>query len=542
MGMRLDILKYLRRSRNLAVTLVGHQCMILDKTTKESKALNGTNPYGVLKQLVSGYGSTLARLDTNGNCTAYGPKTAPGNSISFTLSGVSEIFPSRTYFSYKAINGDAYIRIARQEYDTGGDYYYNIYYFYKIPYTDVLYIQDAAVIYPNSGGSAYSYFLITTKTKSVMMRILNGIDSSISYTEVPYYYLFKNGSCLYGVSEDGSISYITEDGTGYIYNASIMNTIYTNISISNPLVAVGNSIVQFKNNTVYLDSNYNAYVKKTSIVKAIPQLDNDSFIIVNQNNELEGNWIGTNQTGVLMTNVYLEPSDTYLLQSGSVIKSFNGTTFSNIGSEPITDAMFESGFSDFTGLTKDKLATLSSPKLLLKKSESVTPSTKITGTPLPKLILANSDILLSGTVSSLDKFVLTANNSGTAVMKIIMSFDSGTTWKAYNASTSTWVTVDKNTLSDVKSKGNAISELNAISSGVWYDAVLNAGKKVRFGYYMEANATTDVVETDLLTMQVDMNGKWKMCSLDAEYSFGYTGTSSVQVKLLASGDYRITIV
>lgn len=232
-----------------------------------------------------------------------------------------------------------------------------------------------------------------------------------------------------------------------------------------------------------------------------------------------------------------------LIQEGTTIKTFNGTSFTTIGSAPVTDTMFQNnGFTDFTGLTKDKLSSLSSPKILTKKADSTTSNIKVTGTPLGKLILAANDITFSDTVSNIDKFTLSSTNSGTGIMKIITSFDSGTTWKHYNTANSAWETVDKNNLAEVEALGNAVSEFNALGNSVWDSAILSAGKKVRFGYYLEANATTDVVETDLLTMQVDMNGSWVLCKVGTDFTYSYMDTENMKVNLISNGDFRITIV
>ena len=232
----------------------------------------------------------------------------------------------------------------------------------------------------------------------------------------------------------------------------------------------------------------------------------------------------------------------HLIQSGTSIKSFDGTTFTDVGSSPATDTMFENnGFSDFSNLTKDKLSTLTNPKILTKKTDSNNTSLKFTGTPLPKLILAGSDIQLSSSVARVDSFTLTGTQSTNASLRLIVSFDSGATWKTYK--NSTWTTVDTSNIANVKNNGLTMAELLAIGGSIWSEVLIGASgsKKLRFGYYLEVTSTSDVVETDALTMQVDMNGAWGVAELNTDYKFQYASDSTASVVLIANGDFRMSV-
>ena len=79
---------------------------------------------------------------------------------------------------------------------------------------------------------------------------------------------------------------------------------------------------------------------------------------------------------------------------------------------------------------------------------------------------------------------------------------------------------------------------------VWSDVLIgtNGSKKLRFGYYLEVSSTSDVVETDALTMQVDMNGAWELTNVGVAYTYNYPDSDTINVKLISNGDYRITIV
>ena len=231
----------------------------------------------------------------------------------------------------------------------------------------------------------------------------------------------------------------------------------------------------------------------------------------------------------------------HLIQSGTSIKSFDGTAFTDIGTSPATDAMFETyGTGDLAGLTKDKLYTLTNPKILTKKTDSTNTSLKFTGSPLPKVVLSGGDITISSSVFYVDNFNISANVTGTATMRIAFSLDSGTTWNAYRNGALVSLNVQSN--SDFKSKGLTPAELNAITSATWDTLIVEGNKKIRFGYYLEVANTTDVVETDILTMQVDMNGAWGLSKLNTDYEYWYASGDTLTVNLITNGDFRIALL
>ena len=239
----------------------------------------------------------------------------------------------------------------------------------------------------------------------------------------------------------------------------------------------------------------------------------------------------------------LSLNNLFLIQDGTSIKTWNGTALTDVGTAPATDTMFTSnGSSNLSGITKAILSTLSSPKVLLKRGDNVATSLKYTGTPLPKLVLSSGDITLSPSVSHVDSFNLSANIAATSAMRVIVSFDSGSTWRTYKDSI--WKTVDHTKLSEVKANGLSVAEFNALDSANWTTQLLGdyGSKKVRFGYYMEVNSLTDYAESDILTMQVDMNGAWELSTLNTDYQFYYAQDKVISIALIANGDFRISVL
>ena len=385
-------------------------------------------------------------------------------------------------------------------------------------------------------------FNISSKSLSTEIQI--SYDSGLYFQEFCF---DKNGDIIY-LYNTASICALKRKK----FDSGTIETIATNTTDS-----VFSSHFVAKCENCAIDINKNGEIVILSWGNGTPQDSSITYFLVDSTNVLK---VLKNCYRISMTASfsYLENNDItgmqwelmynqqkHLIQSGTSIKSFNGTAFTDVGSSPATDTMFETnGFSDFSNLTKDKLSTLTSPRILTKKSDSNSTNLKFTGTPLPKLILAGSDIQLSNSIAAVDNFTLSSNISATANMRIIYSTDSGTTWKTYKNSTESLVNI--NSLSGIKANGMTPAEFMAIGRTTWSSILLdtnnNPSKKIRFGYYLEVANTTDAVETDVLTMQIDVNGTWGFASLNVDYEFSYTDSSTAEVSLINSGDFRISLM
>jgi alpha-tubulin suppressor-like RCC1 family protein len=155
--------------------------------------------------------------------------------------------------------------------------------------------------------------------------------------------------------------------------------------------------------------------------------------------------------------------------------------------------------------------------------------------PDPILVLPTGNIDISS-ITNIDSFSLTANTSGSADLKIIVSIDEGVTYKTFNGSI--WETVDHTDLSLVKANGMTISEFNALTSTQIMDLV-GAPDKIRFGYYMEITDPGETCETDELSLQVDMNGEWEKAQHMVDYNYAYLNSTTLQIELFSNGDFKI---
>ncbi len=229
----------------------------------------------------------------------------------------------------------------------------------------------------------------------------------------------------------------------------------------------------------------------------------------------------------------------YLFQDGTDIKQYISGAWSTVGTAPADQTMFDSyGMPSIATISDTIIRTLLStnPKLLFSTSDlTALPQTKLTAVPPDKLILPTGDIDLTS-VEGVDSFTITATESGSGIIRLIASVDSGVTWYTWNGTA--WVLIDSTNLTTVITDGMTISTVNARVRADW-DSLIGTARKIRFAYLESITSTTDIAETDEIIMQVDMKGSWKKAIPATEYDYSYTDNNNVQILIYVNGDYKI---
>lgn len=168
----------------------------------------------------------------------------------------------------------------------------------------------------------------------------------------------------------------------------------------------------------------------------------------------------------------------WLIKAGEKIMKFEGGSWLDVGILPVTRSMFlSSGMYSLYGIPLEKLNEIQNPEILLWNPERGK-STKLStvGVPRIKIIKGNRDI----SVSTITK--LRVSSSTTGIVRIILSSDSGVTWKGKQV-------LDINNATDVKTYGLTPAECNALSK-IQLAELLPSGK-LRVAYYLEQVSSTD---------------------------------------------------
>lgn len=192
---------------------------------------------------------------------------------------------------------------------------------------------------------------------------------------------------------------------------------------------------------------------------------------------------------------YIQTNLKYLMVDESDIKNWDtaSSSYVKVSELPLTADKFQT-YGDDT-YHKERTGIIStSPVLKIWSSLVGMPVPKITQTIKPKPIIVNmkDDISFSEAyINDIINAVVTLDNTGSGIINFIVSIDSGVSWKVWNGSS--WELVDITNMQDVKSKGMSVSVIQGITETQWTSLDLS-NKKIRFAWYMEIIASTDVLK------------------------------------------------
>ncbi|MCD3254350.1 signal peptidase II [Clostridium botulinum C/D] len=153
----------------------------------------------------------------------------------------------------------------------------------------------------------------------------------------------------------------------------------------------------------------------------------------------------------------------------------------------------------------------------------------ITATPFDRILTPVGDMNLSN-VDYINGFELKATGKN---IKIVVSADSGKTWKTF--SSEKWNDINL-TVDDLKCKGMTIEFFNKINPLFWNELITK--DKVRFAYLLSMDNIQDKEELDTLNLKYDGQGKWIQVK-DSEFDVVYASNTILEVYVRFNGDIKI---
>ena len=191
----------------------------------------------------------------------------------------------------------------------------------------------------------------------------------------------------------------------------------------------------------------------------------------------------------------------------------------------------------WTSATIDTTTFNTIDKLTYTDSDT-SPTLKVDGTNSPSLTVQNSDINLEN-IKNINSIVWTTNTSGSGISKLIMSFDSGTTWKAYNGTS--WITINISDLSDIKTNGMNGTTVNSLTSTI-LETERNNSTTLRFAYYLEKGNYSDTANNDSIIVNINTVGTYSICP-SSYYTISLASDGSVLTyNFTTSGSYVLNVV
>ena len=197
----------------------------------------------------------------------------------------------------------------------------------------------------------------------------------------------------------------------------------------------------------------------------------------------------------------------------------------------LTDAEKQALFDDTNYLyaTEAQLKALGKVKILVNDDYDTKHKIKMTAVPNDQIVVPKK-LISTKSIENIDSVSISSTVGNNTVLKIAVTKDLS---KYYSFNGTDWVEV-----SDIKNDGNTPTEINSISSENW-DKFINGANGIAFEYFLSITDETDTLNTDKLSMQVDMKGTWQSALKGTDFNYGYSANDQLKVTLLTDGSYKI---
>ena len=208
------------------------------------------------------------------------------------------------------------------------------------------------------------------------------------------------------------------------------------------------------------------------------------------------------------------------------------TSLTNTEKEKLFENYEQAESSDLYSLGKFKIAVFS-------EDENQT-ATKAEITAVPKDILCLPKALFGDSFNRINNITVTDTVSDTTNSKIVYFITKDLT-DYYTFSNDKFVKLSSMDVATVLNEGIASSNLGAITPTQWatfYDGA-NDTDGIGIGFAISQTASTQKLNVDKLSVTVDIRGAWSKAIAGTDYSYGYTGNSTLKFDILVDGDYKI---
>ena len=163
----------------------------------------------------------------------------------------------------------------------------------------------------------------------------------------------------------------------------------------------------------------------------------------------------------------------------------------------------------------------------------------ITGTPSGKqLVKPRGLINLSQyeNINSANMVYAVGSNSG---IKLAVTPD-GTNYFTYDFTNEVWVKLNTVTADSVYADGIPVNQLSNIPASDLTELMKSTSNEgIGFAYSLYQANTAESCYTDELTLNVDAKGTWVAAVNGTDYTYAYTGNTTVTVTALTAGDYKV---
>lgn len=210
----------------------------------------------------------------------------------------------------------------------------------------------------------------------------------------------------------------------------------------------------------------------------------------------------------------------------------NFTNLTNTEKEKLFENYEQAEASDLYNLGKFKIAVFSEDESQL--------ATKAEITAVPNDILCLPKTLFGDSFNKINNISIVDTVSDTLNSKIVYFITKDLT-DYYTFSNGKFVKLSSMDVATVLNEGIDSSKLGAITPTQWatfYDGA-NDTDGIGIGFAISQTASTQKLNVDKLAVSIDIRGSWSKAIAGTDYSYGYTGNSTLKFDILVDGDYKI---
>lgn len=328
-------------------------------------------------------------------------------------------------------------------------------------------------------------------------------DSTVTLPNIGFDFFYNGVNCRSNISVNGN-SWFGVGSTTILKVSSAdnsYNALYYAYETEN-----GKAVfrIRFEGNQSY--SNYGAnnlvwelilYSDGTMVLVVVNSLKTGTDSMANLGGAGTASWtagqsyvfcpsVSTGSVYAITTGSYLQTLSKYLVSDSDGIKHFDGTNWVKVGDLPLTEAMFRSYGDSSLSISRSGL-TSSTPTLNYWSEDlnEVTHQIKQIVIPKPVLVKQITNYVLTTGVKSVATAVTV---TGTSLIRIIVSVDSGATWNYWSGSA--WVVIDSTNITTLTASTMTSAIVNAITAAQWL-LLVGTSKTIRFGWFLKQVLSTE---------------------------------------------------
>ena len=205
----------------------------------------------------------------------------------------------------------------------------------------------------------------------------------------------------------------------------------------------------------------------------------------------------------------------------------------------LSDAEKEALFNNYEQASPSELYDLGKFKIAVESEDETDTVSKVQLTAVPNNILCLPRELFGDSFDKINNITITDIISDKSNTKIVY-FVTKDLKDYYTFYDSKFVRLDTMDVDTVLSEGIDSSALATITPSQWatfYDSK-NDIDGIGIGFAMSQTNSSQTLSIDKLSVTVDIRGAWSKAINGTDYSYGYTGNSTLKFNILSDGDFK----